>query len=104
MHSLRLAVLGLCAFTVWAQTDRSTITGTITDPARAVVASVPIEAKNTATGAVYTTVSTPTGNYTLSQPPPGSYELSATAPGFKKYIQNGINVPVAQTLPIDIVL
>jgi hypothetical protein len=73
-------MLGLCAFAAWAQTDRSTITGTITDPAGAIVPGMPIEAKNTQTGAVYETIATPTGNYNLPKIPAGSYELSAAAP------------------------
>jgi hypothetical protein len=94
----------LAAAALWAQTDRSTITGTVTDPAGAVIPGVSLEAKNAETGAVYQTVSTPTGNYTLTQIPTGSYELSATAMGFKKYVRSGITVPVAQTLRIDIAL
>src|SRR5262249_20482415 len=100
----RLAMLALCAVSIWAQTDRSTITGTITDPAGAVVGGVLIEAKNIETDAVYRTLSTPTGNYNLSQIPTGRYELSATVSGFKKYVRTGITVPVAQTLRIDIAL
>src|SRR5215471_15457292 len=57
---------------------------------------------NRETGAVYQTVSTPTGNYTLAQIPTGSYELSAGFSGFKKYVRSGVTVPVAQTLRIDI--
>src|SRR5262249_18821023 len=77
---------------------------TVTDPAGAVVPGASIEAKNTETGAMYQTVSTVTGNYTLAQIPTGSYELSASILGFKRYLRSGITVPVAQTLRIDIAL
>ena len=46
-----------------AQGDRGTITGTISDPAGAVVASAAIEARNVETGATYRVASTATGNY-----------------------------------------
>jgi hypothetical protein len=89
---------------VFAQSDRGTITGTISDPAGAVVANTPIEAKNLQTGAVYTAASSTTGNYTLSQIPTGTYEITASAPGFKKYTRSGITVLTAQVLRVDIPL
>ena len=52
--------VGVLAFGIWlcgvaiAQTDRGTITGTVSDPAGAVVAAAAVEARNTATGALYT--------------------------------------------------
>ena len=52
----------------FAQSDRGTITGTIADPAGASVSNASIEAKNTATGAVYPALSTTTGNYTITVP------------------------------------
>jgi hypothetical protein len=101
-----LAAIGLSflAGAAFAQGDRGTITGTVSDPAGAVVASAAIEAKHVETGAVYPTQSTNTGNYTLSQLPFGSYEISVTVPGFKKYVRQGLDVGVAQTLRIDIAL
>jgi hypothetical protein len=85
-----------------AQSDRGTITGTVSDPAGAMIPNAPIEAKNTETGAVYQTVSSATGNYSLAQLPVGVYQLTATQPGFKQYQRTGITVMVAQTLRIDI--
>ncbi len=87
-----------------AQSDRGTITGTIADPAGAVVPGASIEAKNAETGALYKAASTSTGNYTLSQLPAGVYQLSVSVPGFKQYVRTGITVQVAQTLRIDIPL
>jgi len=46
-------VLLVGALAMFAQSDRGTITGTIADPAGAVVAGAKIEAKNVATGAVH---------------------------------------------------
>jgi hypothetical protein len=85
-----------------AQSDRGTITGTVSDPAGAVVSGASIEAKNSETGSVYQVASTATGNYTLSQLPAGTYQLTVTIPGFKQYVRQGITVLVAQTLRIDI--
>ena len=49
-------------------------------------------------------VSTETGNYTLAQLPAGVYQVAVELPGFKTYVRQGINVLVAQTLRIDVVL
>jgi hypothetical protein len=88
----------------FAQSDRGTITGTITDAGNAVVADAMIQARQTATGATFDTTSTATGNYTLAQLPVGPYEVTATVPGFKKFVRTGIQVEVAQILRVDIQL
>jgi hypothetical protein len=105
MGSLRRTVclLGV-VFAAFAQSDRGTITGTISDPAGAVVANATVEARNTATGGQYTAASSATGNYTVAQLPVGTYELSVTVPGFKKYVRGGLQVEVAGTVRIDAVL
>ncbi len=99
VYSVGLFLLASAAF---AQTDRGTITGTISDPAGAVIASAAIEAKNVATGAVYQAASSGTGNYTIAQLPAGTYDLSVTVPGFKKYVRQGLQVEVAETARIDV--
>jgi hypothetical protein len=92
-------VLAVCAF---AQSDRGTITGTVTDPAGAVVANAPITAKNVGTGVEYSGATSTTGNYTLLQLPAGAYQVTVNVPGFKKYSRAGLTVEVAQTLRIDV--
>jgi hypothetical protein len=105
MRSKLIAVaLFVVAVAAFAQSDRGTITGTITDQAGAVVAAAAVEAKNVDTGAVFPAASTGTGNYTIPQLPVGNYEISATVPGFKKYVRTGIAVQVAQTLRLDMTL
>jgi hypothetical protein len=99
---MRLACLLLFAACLFAQSDRGTITGTIADPAGAVVADAPIEIRNVETGVTYQAASTATGNYTLVQLPAGLYELTVTVPGFKKYVRQNIQVQVAQTLRVDV--
>src|SRR5215471_16096764 len=101
--SLRtIACLFLAAALVaFAQTDRGSITGTVSDPAGAVVANASIEARNTETGVVYPTVASGTGNYTIGQLPVGTYELTVVSPGFKKYVRPGLIIQAAQTIRVD---
>ena len=81
MRSLtRSACIFLLAWGAFAQSDRGTITGTISDPAGAMVAGAAIEAKNQATGVTYQAASTATGNRAkrLLQFHPWSQSLSNT--------------------------
>jgi hypothetical protein len=105
MRSLRVpGALFLLSLAAFAQSDRGTITGTISDPAGGVVANAAIQARNVDTGAMYPVASSATGNYTLAEMPAGNYELTVTVAGFKKYVRQGLTVQVAQTLRIDIPL
>ena len=104
MRSVRVVLaLLLSAAALFAQTDRSTITGTIIDPAGAVVANAGIEVRNPATGALFTIGTSNTGNYTVTVPA-ATYELTITAAGFKKYVRTGIEVPAATTVRQDVTL
>ena len=61
---------------MYGQTDRGTITGTVTDPAGAVVANAPLVLLNTNTGNQYQAATSETGNYTFGQLPIGNYTLT----------------------------
>ena len=87
-----------------AQSDRGTITGTVIDQGGAVVPNAAISIRNSESGATFQTLTTGTGNYTLASLPAGPYEISVELPGFKRYMQRGILVQVAQTERIDIKL
>ena len=63
-------LLFLWTVSAFAQSDRGTITGTINDPAGAVVPSAPIQARNVETSSVYEAATSSTGNYTTPQLPP----------------------------------
>jgi hypothetical protein len=93
-------VLVLAAF---AQTDRGTITGTISDPAGAVVPNAKIEVKNSQTGAVFAGGTSATGNYVVSVPA-GIYELSVTVAGFKKFVRANLQVIAATDTRQDVAL
>jgi Carboxypeptidase regulatory-like domain/TonB dependent receptor len=98
---LRFSLMMFTAIAAIAQSDRGTITGTISDPTGAVIASATVEARNVATDARYPAASSTTGNYTIAQLPAGDYELTVSSPGFKKFIRSGLKVEVAGTDRID---
>jgi hypothetical protein len=88
----------------FAQGDRGSISGTVSDPSGAVVPKADVTLRNQETGAQYQTVTTETGKYTLAQLPAGTYELNVVAPGFSKYVQQGIHALVATTVRVDVAL
>ncbi len=102
--TLATTCLLLLTAATFAQSDRGTITGTVKDPAEAVVAGASVTVRNTATGTEQKTVTTETGNYTITSLPAGSYELHVEASGFKKYLSQGIQVQVAQTARVNVTL
>jgi len=102
---MKTLLVFVCLFLVtcamFAQSDRGTLTGVISDPTGAVVPNASIEVKNAETGAVFQGGTSATGNYTFSLPR-GTYELTATVSGFKKYVRQNLEVPVATTVRWDV--
>jgi hypothetical protein len=101
--SLFLALF-VCSTISYAQTATGTITGTISDPAGAVVANAPMELKNSQTGTLVQAQSSSTGNFTFPTLTVGTYELTVTVPGFKSYTRQNLGVQATQTIRIDVVL
>src|SRR5437660_4443265 len=105
---MRPLFVSLCILLVigaaFGQSDRGTVTGTVSDATGAVIPGANVVATNTETSTKYETVSTETGNFTLTQLPPGVYQMSVELPGFKRYVRQGITVLVAQILRIDVAL
>ncbi|MEZ5398445.1 MAG: carboxypeptidase regulatory-like domain-containing protein [Bryobacteraceae bacterium] len=94
----------LSSSVAFAQGDRGSITGVITDSTGASVPGVTIEAVQVETNFRAETVSTNTGAYRLAGLPIGRYNLTAKAMGFQGYNQTGIQIQVNQTATIDISL
>jgi hypothetical protein len=99
--SVGVCLLALCSAAL-GQSDRGTITGTILDPAGAVVPNARVNAQNAETGVSIATVSTSTGDYTIPSLPAGTYNLTVEASGFKTTTQKGIQVEVALTARVNV--
>ncbi len=94
----------LSAGLLLAQSDRGTITGTVSDPTGALIPAAKITLINVETAATYQTVTTATGNYTLTSLPVGTYKLDVEQAGFSRLEQLNIRVQVAVTTRVDLVL
>lgn len=82
-----LLLLGISVTASFGQSDRGTITGTVTDQSGAVVSNAKITATNSSTGAVRETTTSGEGNYTLPELPAAPYKVAAEAQGFKTATQ-----------------
>src|SRR5215472_12112972 len=100
----RVAVLGLFAFSGWAQEFRGTITGRITDAQKASVPNVKIVVTLVSTGGRSQTTSGTDGLYTIPFLAPGAYKMEAEASGFKRYLREGIEVTAGERVGLDIEL
>src|SRR5688500_18188428 len=94
----------LFTFTSWAQLNRGSITGTITDPSGAAVPGVKVTARNEGTNALVETVANDAGQYNFPNLPTATYSVTAEAPSFKKAEQKGLILGVSQVARIDFVL
>ncbi|HYP26263.1 MAG TPA: carboxypeptidase-like regulatory domain-containing protein [Blastocatellia bacterium] len=102
---LALALLILIpALPASAQSDRGSITGTVTDPSGAAVSGVKVTATNLDTGEVRETVSNDEGNYTLAELKAGPYKLTVEGQGFKSSTFENIQVAVQVTRRADVTL
>ena len=85
----------------WAQTDRGSITGTVTDPSGAVVPGVQVAAVNVATQVSTSTITNGAGIYQILNLPIGKYLVTFTKNGFKKFDRAGMTLQIAQVAKVD---
>jgi hypothetical protein len=93
--------LTLAAF---AQSDRGTLTGTVTDSSSAVVVGAVVGVRNANTGSAFSTTTNGTGAFTVPALPSGKYTVTVSAPGFKTSTTSGVDVLLNQTLKLDVSL
>ena len=91
----------LGAGAAFAQVNRGSITGIVTDQSGAVVPDVAITITNAGTGVANNVTSNSSGVYNVPLLDPAIYKLAAEKEGFKKYTQTSIVVNVGQTIRVD---
>jgi len=87
-----------------AQEARGTILGRITDPSGAVIAGADVRATNVATGVSAAARSNESGNFVLPYLIPGLYTVQSEMAGFKKFVREGIQIRVSDTVEVNIQL
>jgi hypothetical protein len=99
-----LAFLLLFAVTVWAQTFRGTILGTVTDPGGALVNGAKVTVRNAATGLERASTTSADGSYAIPELPIGTYTVTITQSGFQTSVTNAVEVNVATERRVDVQL
>jgi hypothetical protein len=97
-----LAISFLLSGSLWAQVDKATTTGTVTDPSGAAMVGVRVTVTNVDTGARYTGESNAAGIYRVSGLPVGTYSLEYEKDGFKKLTRSSLALATAQVAEIDV--
>ncbi|KAA6458654.1 hypothetical protein DYQ86_19050 [Acidobacteria bacterium AB60] len=99
-----LVGLSSSAFFVQAQSDNSSISGTITDSTGAVVPQATVTVSNEATGQIRTATSNETGFYTITNLPPGNYTVRVEAKGFENFSQTHSHLQPSIGMRVDAAL
>ncbi len=103
MRSLQLAaaLLLISAVPAMAQSDRGTITGTVSDQTGAAVPGVQVTLKHIGTGESIPMTTNEVGQYSRPNLAPGDYQVVFEAQGFRKAIRSGISLKVTDVLRVD---
>ena len=102
--ALLIAFAILITATAYGQEFRATISGLVTDSTGSAVPGATVEVRNVGTNVAVTVKTQPTGDYTVPFLVPGTYTVTIEAAGFKKFVQSGIVLEVAQKAGVSAAL
>lgn len=107
MKSLKISALILlmisgCLTTIFAQSDRGTIRGTVTDPNGAVVADAKVTVASIETGETRETTTGSEGIYVFPELRAAAYNVTVEAPGFQQTTIQDFKVAVQVTHSLNI--
>jgi len=78
-----LLILVLVSAPAFSQSSNASLSGTVSDAAKALIPGVTITATNVETGVLSTGITNETGTYNIPSLLPGVYKVSAELPGFQ---------------------
>jgi len=99
-----LVLVLLTALSLYAQSFRGTILGTVTDPSGSLVTGATVKVRNTGTGLERTTTTGADGGYNIPELPVGSYTVVVTQSGFQTSLTSNVAVDVATERRVDVQL
>ncbi len=103
-HVYVLVLCVLLAAPLSAQDARGTMLGRVTDTTGAVIPNVDVRATNASTGVVASAKTNPAGNYVIPYLLPGTYIVSAELTGFKRFVREGVQVRIADSVEVNIAM
>lgn len=95
---------GMCAGIAIPQTNRGSITGTVTDASGAVIPGASVTITNRGTNQAFKLVTSDTGSYSAASLDPVIYSVAVEAAGFKRSVVESVKVDTATTSVIDVKL
>src|SRR3984885_13903888 len=101
MKKLSVMLLLLSAMSLLAQTDRGTLTGTVTDPSGRRGKDAIVVVKSNTTGVESLSKTDDAGVYTVTSLSTGSYVVSVQGAGFAAFRFQGVNLDVGQIRTLD---
>lgn len=101
---LVVSLTGFLGLPTYGQSDRGTITGTVSDVGGGVIPDAKVTATNIESGEVRETLTSQQGSYTLPQLKAAPYRLTVEAQGFKTAVIDNIRLAVQATHSADITL
>lgn len=104
MQGVSLLIAFLASSAAFAQLDRGSLTGTVTDSTGAAIPAARILILHVPTSGRYDTVANEVGQYTRPNLPIGAYTVTVEAQGFRRAIRSGVDVGVSQVLRLDVQL
>jgi hypothetical protein len=99
-----LAVMGICSCPMFAQVSGSSIVGTVTDSAGAIIPGVKVIVLNTETNQAVDAQTNDVGHFDAKPLRPGTYDVTVEHSGFKKFEAHGLTLRMEQQMLLDIEL
>lgn len=103
---MRFQALVFCfpvfALAAFAQSRTGAIEGTVRNPTGGPQSGASVQARNTASGAVFKSAASSSGAYTVSNLPPGAYDVSVSVPALTPFNHKNLAVQAGQTARLDI--
>src|SRR5579863_1714285 len=94
--SMRAPVLAvfvsLLSAAAFAQSDKGTLTGTVSLPAGGPAVNATVQAKNTQSGAAFKGTTAKDGRYSIADLPAGSYDVAITLPAVTGFNQKAVAI------------
>jgi hypothetical protein len=99
-----LLVLAIISVVAHAQAVKGSLLGTVSDPSGAAASGANITITETRTGISSSTTSNASGNYVFSSLQDGTYRIETSLKGFRKVVQEHVEVKVNTTVRVDVTL
>jgi len=102
IYALCAMIFLFCSLVASGQETRSTISGTVTDPAGAAIPGANVTVTEVRTGVQTPTKTDATGHYNIPFLPPGQYQIEAEASGFRSFVRKGVTLASSEHPVIDV--